>query len=198
MIPKDPQAPEAIDQRLVRALAHPLRVQILEVLTERVASPNSMSAELGTGLSDVSYHTRALDKCGCLELVDTARRRGATEHFYKAVPNSFVGTPAWRQVPRAIRGGVSAATLQTFLDKAIAALEAGTLDGRDDTVLRWMPLLLDQEGWKEVVAVMEEATNLVLAAHLRSQDRLAESGGREAISAVVGMASFETAGSLET
>lgn len=191
-----PKRPEAIDQRLVRALAHPLRVQILEVLTDRVASPNRLSEELETGLTHVAYHTRALDKCGCLELVDTARKRGATEHFYKAVPNSFVGGPPWRHVPRSIRGGVSAATLQTFLDKAISALEAGTLDGRDDTVFRWMPLSLDRMGWDEVVAIMEEATNLILAAHLRSQDRLSESGARDEISTVVGLASFETAGSL--
>lgn len=194
MIPKHP---EAIDQRLIRALAHPLRVQILEILSERVASPNRLSEELDTGLTHVAYHTRALDKCGCLELVDTARRRGATEHFYKAVPNSFVGGPPWRQVPRTLRGGISAATLQTFLDKAIAALEAGTLDGRDDTIFRWMPLSLDQQGWEEVVGIMEEATNKILASHLRSQDRLAETGAREEISTVVGLASFETAGSLD-
>ncbi len=192
----NPKQSEAIDQRLVRALAHPLRVQILEILTERVASPNRLSEALDSGLTDVAYHTRALDKCGCLELVDTARRRGATEHFYKAVPNAFVGTPAWRQVPRSILSGVSAATLRTFLDKAIAALEAGTIDRREDTIFRWMPLSLDRQGWEEVTAIMEEATNLVLSAHLRSQDRLSESGAREEISTVVGMASFETAGSL--
>jgi DNA-binding transcriptional ArsR family regulator len=190
------KTPEAIDQRLVQALAHPLRVQILEVLSERVASPNRLSKELDTGLTHVAYHTRALKKCGCLDLVDTATRRGATEHFYKASPGSFVGARAWRKVPRSVLGGVSAATLQTFLDKAIAALEAGTLEGRKDTILRWMPLLLDQTGWDEVVAIMEEATNLALAAHRRSQDRLAASGGRGAISTVVGMASFETAGSI--
>jgi DNA-binding transcriptional ArsR family regulator len=189
--------PDAIDQRLVRSLAHPLRIQILELLTDHVASPNTLSAQLETSLSDVAYHTRALDRYGALELVDTAQRRGATEHFYKATPGAFVGGPPWRRVPRAVRGGVSAATLQTFLDKAIAALEAGTLDGRDDTVFRWMPLFLDEEGWKEVVAIMEEATKLMLAAHLRSQDRLTESGGEGAVSTVVGMAAFETAGSLE-
>ena len=102
------------------------------------------------------------------------------------MPNSFVGGPPWRQVPRTLRGGVSAATLQTFLDKAIAALEAGTLDGRDDTIFRWMPVSLDPQGWQEVVAIMEEATNKILASHLRSQDRLAQSGAREEISTVVG------------
>ncbi len=189
--------PDPIDQRLVRSLAHPLRIQILELLTDRVASPNSLANELDTALGDVAYHTRALDRYGALELVDTAQRRGATEHFYKAKPGAFVGGPTWRKVPRSLRGGISAATLQTFLDKAIAALEAGTLDGRDDTVFRWMPLFLDEQGWKEVVAIMEEATKLVLAAHLRSQDRLGENDGLGAVSAVVGQAAFETAGSLE-
>jgi hypothetical protein len=190
--------PEMIDQRLVRAIAHPLRIQILDILSERVASPNLISEELETGLTDVAYHTRALDRFGCLELVGTARRRGATEHFYKALPDSFVGAPSWRNVPRSVRGGVSGATLQTFLNKAAAALDAGTLDGRDDTILRWMPLLLDRTGWKEVVAIMEEATNLILAAHLRSQDRLAHAGPQDAISAVIGLATFETAGPVET
>jgi hypothetical protein len=190
--------PDPIDQRLVRSLAHPLRIQILELLTDRVASPNLIANELESGLSDVAYHTRALDRYGALELVDTAQRRGATEHFYKATPRAFVGGPPWRKVPRSIRSGVSAATLQTFLDKAIAALEAGTLDGRDDTVFRWMPLHLDEEGWREVVAIMEEATKLMLAAHVRSQDRLRESGSDRVVSTVAGMATFETAGSLET
>jgi hypothetical protein len=195
-IMKEP-LPDAIDQRLVRSLAHPLRIQILELLTDHVASPATLAAELEVALGDVAYHTRALDRYGALELVDTAQKRGATEHFYKATPGAFVGGPPWRKVPKSIRGGISAATLQTFLDKAIAALEAGTLDGRDDTVFRWMPLFLDERGWKEVVAIMEEATKLMLAAHVRSQDRLSESGGKGAVSTVVGQAAFETAGSVE-
>jgi hypothetical protein len=199
--PKEPimkePLPDAIDQRLVRSLAHPLRIQILELLTDHVASPATIAGQLDVALGDVAYHTRALDRYGALELVDTAQKRGATEHFYKATPGAFVGGPPWRKVPKSIRGGISAATLQTFLDKAIAALEAGTLDGRDDTIFRWMPLFLDEKGWDEVVAIMEEATKLMLAAHLRSQDRLSETGGKGAVSTVVGQAAFETAGSLE-
>ncbi|TMK55658.1 MAG: winged helix-turn-helix transcriptional regulator [Actinobacteria bacterium] len=193
---KEP-VPDLIDQRLVRSLAHPLRIRILELLTDHVASPNAIANELEAALGDVAYHTRALDRYGALELIETAQRRGATEHFYKAKPGAFVGGPLWRKVPKSLRGGISGATLQTFLDKAIAALEAGTLDGREDTVFRWMPLHLDERGWKEVVAIMEEATKLMLAAHLRSQDRLAENGGKGAVSTVVGQAAFETAKSVE-
>lgn len=189
------ESTEAIDQRLVRSVAHPLRIRILEALTDHVASPHAIADKLETDLSGVAYHTRALDRLGALELVDTGRVRGAIEHFYKATPRAFVGDPQWRRVPPSLLSGVSAATLQTFLDKAIAALEAGTLDGRSDTVFRWMPLCLDETGWKEVVAIMEEATKLMLAAHVRSQDRLSENDGHP-VSAVVGQAAFETAGSL--
>jgi DNA-binding transcriptional ArsR family regulator len=190
---------ELIDPRLIKALSHPLRVQILEVLSERVASPNWLSERLDASLSHVAYHTRTLDRCGCLSLVDTAQKRGATEHFYKAPPGSFISSRIWRRVPRAILGGVSGATLQTFMDKAVNALEAGTIDARDDTVLTWMPLFLDQLGWEDVVGIMEEATDRVLAAQGRSAERLAAGGSSEGvISVIAGLATFETAGSQPT
>ena len=188
---------ELIDQRLVRALSHPLRIRILEILTERVASPNRISDDLETGLSHVAYHTRALDKCGCLELVDTAQRRGATEHFYKASPHSFIGDRIWRRVPRALLGGVSGATLQSFMDRAVAALEAGTIDSREDTTLYWMPVRLDEIGWREVTATMEETVDRVLEIETESKQRLARRRGRGAISAIIGVASFETPGSRQ-
>jgi hypothetical protein len=77
------ERPESIDQKLVMALAHPVRIQILEILSERVASPNLLATDLNTALTHIAYHTRVLDRCGCLELVETAQRRGATEHFYR-------------------------------------------------------------------------------------------------------------------
>lgn len=186
------ERPEAIDQRLVRALAHPVRVQILEILTERVASPNMLATELDTGLSHVSYHTRALDRCGCLELVETAQRRGATEHFYKAKPHAFIGNRSWRQVPRSVRGGVTAASLQTFIDKAVGALEAGTIDDREDTTFTWMPLHLDKEGWNDVNSILRDARARILEAQEASNRRDADSEReRRMISAVVALANFE-------
>jgi len=187
------QPTEAIDQRLVRALAHPLRVQILEVLTDRVASPNLIAEELDTGLSHVAYHTRALDRFGCLELVETAQRRGATEHYYKAKPHAFIGDQAWRKVPRSVRSAVTGASLQTFMDKAVTALEAGTIDDREDTTFSWMPVHLDDEGWSEVTGILAKATERILAAQAAADRRAAESGeDLRKISAVVALANFET------
>jgi DNA-binding transcriptional ArsR family regulator len=191
--PMKQERPEPIDQWLIRALAHPVRIQILEILSERVASPNMLAAELDTGLSHVCYHTRTLERCGCLELVETAQRRGAIEHFYKAKPQAFIGHHAWRRVPRSLRGSVTAASLQTFMDRAVTALEAGTMDEREDTTFSWMPLHLDEQGWREVNATLREATERVLKAQEASNQRAGEAARDErTISAVVALANFET------
>ena len=58
------------DPRLIKALAHPLRVRILSILETRdMASPNEMADELGVSLGVLSYHVRRLLALGFLELV---------------------------------------------------------------------------------------------------------------------------------
>jgi DNA-binding transcriptional ArsR family regulator len=71
-----------IDQELVKALSHPIRVEILAALQGRVASPSELSQEMDENLGVISYHANTLVKCGCLELVRTEPRRGAVEHFF--------------------------------------------------------------------------------------------------------------------
>lgn len=75
---------------LARANTHPLRISILEVLAVdggRTLSPNELSYELRTPLSNVNYHVTELHKAGLVELADERRVRGATEHFYREAPH---------------------------------------------------------------------------------------------------------------
>jgi DNA-binding transcriptional ArsR family regulator len=75
-----------IDQRLVRAVAHPLRVEILETLVEGgEMSPSQIAKQLGCQIGNVSYHVNVLKDCGVIELVGTRQRRGALEHFFRPV-----------------------------------------------------------------------------------------------------------------
>ncbi len=60
-----------IDQNLVRALAHPTRVQILEALQGRAASPSEMAREFDKGVPIVAYHANVLIDVGCIEQVRT-------------------------------------------------------------------------------------------------------------------------------
>lgn len=69
-------------QELVRALSHPLRMEILEKLQGRVASPAELAQELDQRLGVVAYHAHTLLRCGCLELVHSEPRRGSVENFF--------------------------------------------------------------------------------------------------------------------
>jgi len=61
----NPADGETIDQGLVRALAHPMRVQILEALQGRTASPTELAREFHESLGVVSYHANALLDVAC-------------------------------------------------------------------------------------------------------------------------------------
>ena len=194
--PVTPSKPNLLDPHLVRALGHPLRVQILEVLNERQASPNELMEILGYPLGNVAYHTRVLEKCGCIELVATERRRGAVEHYFRAKPRSYIGHQDWRKVPRSVRNEVSGASLEAFIDRTIDALEAGTIDDREETTLSWTTMAVDELGWSQATEVLEEAMARLQAVHEQSRKRL-EITDEEPITIVTGVAAFEAAGSAE-
>jgi DNA-binding transcriptional ArsR family regulator len=75
---------------MVKALSHPIRLEILETLRERIASPIEISAEIGQRPGVVSYHASTLVKCGCLELVHSKARRGGIENFFAVTPHCFI------------------------------------------------------------------------------------------------------------
>jgi DNA-binding transcriptional ArsR family regulator len=185
------QAATQIDHRLVKALGHPMRVRILATLNERVASPSELAEEFDEGLSQLSYHIKVLKDLECIELVETQPRRGAVEHFYRAMARAHLGNPEWREVPESLRGGVSAVVLQTFMDRAVEALKAGTLDARDDSYLTWTPMVVDEDGWGEIASMMAEMLDRGFEIQAKSAERLA-AAGEEGTNVTVGLASFES------
>jgi len=117
-----------VDQRLVKALAHPLRVEILTILNERMASPNELSKELEEGLSQVSYHVKVLKDFECIEMVKTEPRRGAVEHYYRATTRAYLTDNDWRSLPDSVKPGVSSSAVQIIVNDVFDALTGGTFD----------------------------------------------------------------------
>jgi DNA-binding transcriptional ArsR family regulator len=179
---------ETIDQALVRALAHPMRVRILEALQGRTASPTELAREFRESLGVVSYHANALLDVDCIEQVRTRPKRGTIEHFYTATPRSFIGHQDWRRAPVSIRGGVTGEALRSFVAKVGAALDADTIDSREDTTLNWMPITVDEQGWRETAEILDRALRELMSVAAASRGRLGEADG---IPVVTGMAAFE-------
>lgn len=186
-----PQSKEIIDRRLGKALSHPLRVRILSVANHRVVSPAEFAREFGEPLPSVSYHFKTLERLECIELVKTEPRRGAVEHFYRGTKRAFLSDAAWKQLPQPLQGGVTGAVLQTFVERAVDALEAGTFDARDDSHLSWTPVILDEEAWQGMASILERTLEQVLDLQAEAAGRLAESG-EDGITAIVAVAGFES------
>ena len=50
------------DPRYVKAMSHPLRVRILALLDERIASPVELAGWLDATLGTSAYHVRTLER----------------------------------------------------------------------------------------------------------------------------------------
>lgn len=156
-MPQSRTSPEGITQQLAKALAHPLRVRILSSLHKGISSPNQLSQELGEPLGNVSYHVKTLLEYDCVELVKTEPRRGAVEHFYRATDRAFLSDADWAKIPASARKGISGSILESIGQSATDAMAEGTIESRKDSHLSDTPLLLDEQGWKDLNKVLSNA-----------------------------------------
>jgi DNA-binding transcriptional ArsR family regulator len=154
---------DVTDPRLVKALAHPLRVRILAVLDEHVASPTELAEELHAPLGNVSYHVRTLLSLGLIELVKETPRRGSVEHHYSAVARPAISDQAWEAVPDSVKRAMIGAALQQAGVYVNAAAAAGSFN-RANAHLSRTPLELDDEGWhavaEELLKFMDRAQEI--------------------------------------
>jgi len=182
---------DGVEQIVAKAFAHPLRVQILIILNERVASPNLLSQELDQSLNLVAYHVRVLEKYDCIELVDTKQRRGATEHFYRATRRQFLTDSELARLPKSLRPGLAGAMLKSVFDDIEEASQSGTLDEVDDIHLSRTPMVVDKQGWSEVSSLLSDTLDRVLEIQAESSARIA-SGDEVGILSKVHMLHFKS------
>jgi DNA-binding transcriptional ArsR family regulator len=164
-----------VDQRLAKALSHPLRARIFAILNERVASPNEIADILEERLPNVSYHVRALVDLECVELVRTAQRRGAIEHYYRAVRRPFFSDRDWKRLPRSGRQAIADVGLQLVWDDVSNAIEADTFEARPDRHLSLSLLEVDERGWGELRDILNGVLDDAERVMQQSRERLAKS-----------------------
>ncbi|HEX4008606.1 MAG TPA: winged helix-turn-helix domain-containing protein [Solirubrobacteraceae bacterium] len=190
------QITEIDDPRLVKGLAHPLRIHILRVLENRVASPSEIADEIGAPLGNVSYHVRFLARVGLIELTSTKPRRGAVEHYYRAVGRVRVADKAWSQVPDVVKSGLISASLDQVGKAVGAAASGGGFDRRDAVVTR-REMVLDEQGFSELAGELRELLDRSKEIERASAERLAASENGQVEAGVV-MMLFEGGGIAAT
>jgi DNA-binding transcriptional ArsR family regulator len=185
----DPQvAVRSAETRIAKALAHPVRAEILKRLGQRVASPGELAEELDVSLGVVAYHVRMLSEYGCVELVRTEPRRGALQHFYRTTERAAFQADRWRDLPPGLRGELSGGTIAALIADVVAAAESSALSDPETLVSR-TPLELDETGWRKL-------NRLLIRTHERALEIAAESaqrGGKGRFETELGVLHFRRA-----
>lgn len=178
------------DPKLVRAYAHPLRIRILGLLDNRTASPSEIATELGTPLSNTSYHVRQLVALGLVELVGRTARRGAIEHHYTARVRPTITDAGWAKLPDIVKRAVVEGWLQQTIAHVVNAAQAGGFH-RDDAHHSRTAGRVDDEGWSELsreLALMLERAERIVE---ESEARLDRDPGKRAVDVTTVLMQFE-------
>lgn len=179
---------EITDPQVARAIAHPLRRQILGALGEREASPSALAERLGHSVGKVSYHVNRLVELGLAELVRTAPRRGATEHFYRATGTTYFPGDTLAALPEATRDALLASWWRQLSDDVARGTAARGWERPEAQALR-ASLTLDERGFRELGNALEALHARALRIEATAEKRLAR--GAPPARAIVALLLFE-------
>jgi len=183
------RANEAVDQRLMKALSHETRVQILSLLVDGEWSPNMLSKELDIHLSKISYHIKELRDYELIELTKTEPRRGAVEHFYKAVERIVIPEKLAEKLPKTAKLMALSRTITIAEKDMKRALESKKFYDRSDLHASWSPCDMDDEGRAKLHGLLDKLIEDVIETEGEAANRIAN-GESEAIPTTVVVFAF--------
>src|SRR5437764_6173805 len=114
----------------LRALAHPLRLQLLQVLqAEGPATASQLARRLGESSGATSYHLRALHRVG---MVEEAEQRNARERWWQRSAERLL-------IPNSVPAEASD-TERAELQAAHAQIESLLVERDEGALQRWMEI----------------------------------------------------------
>jgi hypothetical protein len=122
-----------MDAEQLRALAHPLRLQLLELLgSDGPATASQLGRRLGESSGATSYHLRALHRAG---MVEEAEQRNARERWWQRSQDSLV-------IPNSVPQDAPPAE-RAELQAAHSQIESILVDRDENAMRRWMDVRYD-------------------------------------------------------
>jgi DNA-binding transcriptional ArsR family regulator len=125
--PEDIYVLEELEQ--LRAVATPLRVQILDALGARARTVREIGQELDINSTKLYYHVNELERVGLVKLVHTAVQGGIQQKFYRACAHYYFLSPdLLRSAPSDADASAGASFMTSQLDTAARALRTAYLE----------------------------------------------------------------------
>jgi hypothetical protein len=145
----------------------------MTALHERTASPSELAREFGEETKHVAYHVKILLRLGCIELVSIERAAGdrTVKHYYRAIVRPYFNASDWAALGGGEKQGFLSTLMSLVSEDVADAMKTGTFYDPDDNHLSRTPLVVDQEGWQEVIAVLDQAIDELFAIQGRVAER---------------------------
>jgi DNA-binding transcriptional ArsR family regulator len=153
----------------LRALAHPLRLRVLSLLTGTPMSAAEVARELEVAHANASYHLRQLLAAGLVEVAEERSTRGGQERRYRPTPHESHPKTSDRTM-------LAAAMAQELTRRS--ALSDPSAKGTSADAELWVEPELWQHTLDEVTALMRQ---------LHDQAQPLRSPGTQRISATVSL-----------
>ncbi|MFF2387418.1 ArsR/SmtB family transcription factor [Agromyces sp. NPDC058104] len=140
----------------VRAIGHPLRTTILQLLHERAATVTELAAAVNRPKSTVAHHVDVLARNGLLQVVRTRKVRAIEERFYGRTARMFTVSAERSPTDEEPTGDFN--DFEVAARESAAAFENGELWG----FIRHARISEDQasEFWRRMAELVEEFDRL--------------------------------------
>jgi DNA-binding transcriptional ArsR family regulator len=160
------------------AMSHPLRVKILYAMhsPERKCSATDISEQTGVDVRRLSYHMRELAAMGFIEQVDQRPVRGSLEKIYAPIKSLEAWSQEYSTMPDALKQILTANILKMGVFALGAAIDEGTFDARDDSVIGQDTFWSDERGAQESMAILDDALKALIEVRENAKARLTETG----------------------
>ena len=177
---------EIDDPRLVKALAHPLRIRILGILEQHSATPKELAELLDVQLENLSYHVRTLRDFGFIKLERRRMVKGAVEHRYGMVARPRITAEVWQQLPALVREALDSASLEQIWDVVTRAATQDKMSRPESHMARRVARL-DEQGFAEMSKVVGQTVDKLLEIEKQSAQRLRKHEGPQVPTVLIAM-----------
>lgn len=175
-------------ERSAAALLHPATDSVMLALAGGPLTPREIGEEAALGPDEVAARLETLRGAGVVDVVEDPGGGEPSVRSNWGVER----TEEWATRGPLERSGISAVIRTVIAREIEAALESGTFDARPERHLSRLVVWTDEEGWREISEILDEALDSCLEAKRKIAERLARADPDAArFRASIAMTSFE-------
>jgi AcrR family transcriptional regulator len=151
--------------------------RVLDLIVENVtASAERIAAITGLARDEVAQSLETLAESGLIEIFEERQLGERVERFYRARTGQQLDEGAWYSASQSERERISAQVALLVKDDWETSVAGGAFDRRPERLLARLSFIVDEQGWREIVAIGDKALDDAMAAQTAGVERLRRSG----------------------